>query len=81
MNDGNGMTDSSSATEWLSGRDVAERSGMSESFISKAATQRKLPSFKVGRLRKYSWDEIEAWRAGEKCEEIEARRSRKGTKK
>ena len=52
------LTDSE---KFLSSEELAERKGLSVSYIKKAAKQYGLPHYKFGRLLKFKESEFEAW--------------------
>ena len=45
----------------LTAGELAERLGVLESWVAKAARANRLPHVLVGRYRRFRWSDIEAW--------------------
>ncbi len=47
--------------EWLTSRDVCELTGYSIDSIRRLTHQKKIPHYKMGRLVRFKYDEINKW--------------------
>jgi excisionase family DNA binding protein len=47
--------------QYLTAKQVAERLGVSESWVLDRAARGDLPSYKLGHLRRFREDEVKAW--------------------
>jgi excisionase family DNA binding protein len=50
----------------LTAEQVAARLGVLPSWVSKAARADRIPHIRVGRYRRFRWQEIEAWLEGQR---------------
>lgn len=58
---GENKTGETQMMELLNYEDVAEKTGLSVQFLKKAKREMGLPHFKIGRLVKFSWPDVQNW--------------------
>jgi excisionase family DNA binding protein len=51
----------------LTAEEVSTRLGVPSSWVKKAARAGRIPSVRVGRYRRFHWQDIEAWLAQERA--------------